>query len=208
MLGSVRKVMIAGGGNIGAQVAAALEGGCQVKLLERNAERARQVATRFSSAIVLHGEATDETLLAQESIEEIELFLSRTNDDEDNIISASLAKRLGCKRVLALINRRAYAIMVQDGPIDIGISPAQVSIGSLQKQVRRGNVVIVLSLRRGKEADVVQREGFFVDEVRNKVIIPHHDTVIEPEDHVIVFCMRRWQVTEVEKLFQVSAGFL
>lgn len=200
--------MIAGGGNIGAQVAAALEGGCQVKLLERNAERARQVATRFSSAIVLHGEATDETLLAQESIEEIELFLSRTNDDEDNIISASLAKRLGCKRVLALINRRAYAIMVQDGPIDIGISPAQVSIGSLQKQVRRGNVVIVLSLRRGKEADVVQREGFFVDEVRNKVIIPHHDTVIEPEDHVIVFCMRRWQVTEVEKLFQVSAGFL
>jgi hypothetical protein len=80
---------------------------------------------------VLHGEATDENVLAQENIDEMDMFLALTNDDEDNIMAASLAKRLGCKRVLALINRRAYADMVQGGPIDIGLSPAQVSIGSL-----------------------------------------------------------------------------
>lgn len=177
------------------------------------------------------------------------MYLALTNDDEDNIMAASLAKRLGCKRVLALINRRAYAEMVQGGPIDIGISPAQISIGSLLTHVRRGDVAKVHSLRRGaaealelvangdrdtskvvgrrieelpkiagvhigaivrrvKEADVTQHEGFLVDEVRNQVIIPHHDTVIEANDHVIVFCMRKRQVTEVEKLFQVSAGFL
>jgi len=63
-------------------------------------------------------------------------------------------------------------------------------------------------VRRGKDAHVVQREGFLMEEVRHSVIIPHHETVIEPDDHVIVFCMRKRQVTEVEKLFQVSVGFL
>ena len=245
----VTKVMIAGGGNIGARVAAALEGNYQVKLVERSPERARQVASRFASAIILHGEATDEALLSQAGIDEFDMFLALTNDDEDNIMSASLAKRLGCKRVLALINRSAYADMVQGGPIDIGLSPAQVSIGSLLTHVRRGDVAKVHSLRRGAaealeliangdkstskvvdrcieelpkipgahigaiirrgtEGDVVPRDGFLVDEIRNKVIIPHHDTVIEANDHVIVFCMRKRQVTEVEKLFHVAAGFL
>lgn len=248
MLEPLKKIMIAGGGNIGARVAVALEGNYQVKLVEKSPERARQVAARFASAIVLQGEATDETLLSREGIDEIDMFLALTNDDEDNIMAASLAKRLGCKRVLALINRRAYADMVQGGPIDIGISPAQISIGSLLTHVRRGDVAKVHSLRRGaaealelvatgdrdtskvvgrridelpkipgahigaivrhgKVADVVQREGFPVEKARNEVIVPHHDTVIEADDHVIVFCMRKRQVTEVEKLFQVSIGF-
>jgi trk system potassium uptake protein TrkA len=89
-------------------------------------------------------------VLAQENIDEMDMFLALTNDDEDNIMAASLAKRLGCKRVLALINRRAYADMVQGGPIDIGLeSPAQVSIGSLLTFCRRGDVARVHSLRRG-----------------------------------------------------------
>ena len=79
----------------------------------------------------------------------MDLFLALTNDDENNIMSASLAKRMGCKRVVALVNRRAYAEMIEGGPIDIGISPAQVSIGSLLAHVRRGDVVAVHSLRRG-----------------------------------------------------------
>jgi trk system potassium uptake protein TrkA len=99
-------------------------------VIERAGAR-ETVATRSQRSLVLHGEATDENVLAQENIDEMDMFLALTNDDEDNIMAASLAKRLGCKRVLALINRRAYADMVQGGPIDIGLSPAQVSIGSL-----------------------------------------------------------------------------
>jgi trk system potassium uptake protein TrkA len=249
MLEPVRRVMIAGGGNIGARVAATLEGKYEVKLVERDAQRAEVVAARLGGTLVLHGEATDEDLLSQENIDEIDMFLALTNDDEDNIMAASLAKRLGCKRVLALINRRAYADMVQGGPIDIGLSPAQVSIGALLTHVRRGDVAKVHSLRRGaaealemvahgdrnsskvvgrridelpvikgahigaivrrsKEAEVVQREGFLVDAFIDRVIIPHHDTVIEPEDHVIVFCMRKQQVAQVEKLFAVGFQFL
>jgi trk system potassium uptake protein TrkA len=249
MLEPVRRVMIAGGGNIGSRVAATLEQNYEVKLLERDRSRAEGVAARLGQTLVLHGEATDEKLLEEENIDEIDMFLALTNDDEDNIMAASLAKRLGCKRVLALINRRAYADMVQGGPIDIGLSPAQVSIGPLLTHVRRGDVARVHSLRRGAaealeliahgdrntskvvgrridelppikgahigaivrrghEAEVVMKEGFLVDDYVEHVIIPHHDTVIEPEDHVIVFCTRKRQVAEVERLFQVAAGFL
>jgi len=249
MLEPVRRIMIAGGGNIGARVAATLEQQYEVKLVERDRVRAEVVAGKLGATLVLHGEATDEKLLAEENIDEIDMFLALTNDDEDNIMAASLAKRLGCKRVLALINRRAYADMVQGGPIDIGLSPAQVSIGPLLTHVRRGDVARVHSLRRGaaealelvahgdkstskvvgrridelpkikgahigaivrrgSESEVVMREGFLVDAYVDHVIIPHHDTVIESDDHVIVFCMRKRQVAEVERLFQVSAGFL
>lgn len=249
MLEPVKRILIAGGGNIGSRVAARLEKTYEVKLLERDRQRAETIAAKLAKTLVLHGEATDENLLAQENIDEIDMFLALTNDDEDNIMGASLAKRLGCKRVLALINRRAYADMVQGGPIDIGLSPAQVSIGALLTHVRRGDVAKVHSLRRGaaealelvvhgdrntskvvgrrieelpkikgahigaivrrgREADVVVKDGFLVDEVRNHVIIPHHDTVIEADDHVIVFCTRKKQVAEIERLFQVSFGFL
>ena len=245
----VRRVMIAGGGNIGARVAAVLEKRYQVKLIERERTRAEVVAGQLGGTLVLHGEATDENLLAQENIDEIDMFLALTNDDEDNIMAASLAKRLGCERVLALINRRAYADMVQGGPIDIGLSPAQVSIGSLLTAVRRGDVARVHSLRRGaaealelvahgdkatskvvgrrieelpvikgahigaivrrsRAPEVVAKDGFLVDEYVDRVIIPHHDTVIESDDHVIVFCTRKRQVVEVERLFQVAFGFM
>lgn len=249
MLTPVRRVMIAGGGNIGARVAAVLEGEREVKIIERNAGRAETIACQMRKALVLHGEATDENVLARENIEEMDMFLALTNDDEDNIMAASLAKRLGCQRVLALINRRAYADMVQGGPIDIGLSPAQVSIGSLLAFVRRGDVAKVHSLRRGAaealelvahgdrksskvvgrridelpaipgahiaaivrnagDIKVVQRGSFLVDERCNRVIIPHHDTVIEDGDHVVVFCSRKQKVAQVEKLFQVGFQFL
>jgi trk system potassium uptake protein TrkA len=244
----VKRVMIAGGGNIGARVAAALESTHEVKIVERNQQRAETIAIRLSDALVLCAEATDEKVLAQENIGEMDMFLALTNDDEDNIMAASLAKRLGCKRVLALINRRAYADLVQGGPIDIGLSPAQISIGSLLAFVRRGDVVRVHSLRRGAaealelvvhgdrqtskvvgrrieelpvikgariaaivrrgtETSVVQRGAFRIDELLDEVLIPHHDTVIETGDHVVVFCTRKQLVAQVEKLFQVSAGF-
>jgi trk system potassium uptake protein TrkA len=244
----VRRIMIAGGGNIGKRVARTLEQGYQVKLIEHTEARARMIAAQLDRTLVLTGEATDEHLLAEENIDEMDLFLALTNDDEDNIMAASLAKRLGCKRVLALINRRAYADMVQGGPIDIGLSPAQVSIGSLLAHVRHGDVVRVHSLRRGAaealelvahgnqetskvvgrridqlpvikgthiativrrnpEKQVVTREGFLVEDYVNQVLIPHHDTVIEDGDHVIIFCTNKAQIPEVERLFMVNAGY-
>lgn len=145
----VRRVMIGGAGNIGLRVAAALEERYEVKLIENRQARAEFAANSLRRTLVLSGDTTDEGLLEQENICDMDIFLALTNDDENNIMSASLAKRMGCRRVVAIVNRRAYAEMIQGGPIDIAISPAQVSIGGLLAHVRRGDVAAVHSLRRG-----------------------------------------------------------
>ena len=168
MLTPVKRVMIAGGGNIGLRVAQTLENNYEVKVLEGAWQRAEVLANDLKSSLVLCGEVTDEDLLQQEAIDEMDLFLALTTDAEDNIMAASLATRLGCKRVVALINRRAYADLVQGGPIDIAISPAQVSIGTLLAHVRHGDVAQVHSLRRGAaEALEIVVHG---DEKSSKVV--------------------------------------
>lgn len=236
----MRRIMIAGGGNIGFRLARSIEHDYNVKLLDVSKRRAEMLATNLDRTLVLKGDSTDEKLLENEGIDEIDLFVALTNDEEDNIMSASLAKRMGAHRTLALINRRSYVDLVQGGPIDIAISPAQISIGTLLAHVRRGDVVAVHSLRRGaaealeivahgspKESKVVGKAieqiplprgvtiGAIVrneirDErvIRREVIMPHHDTVIEQDDHVIVFCTHKNLVRQVEKLFQVGFTFL
>ncbi|MBI4755653.1 MAG: Trk system potassium transporter TrkA [Betaproteobacteria bacterium] len=244
----IKRIMIAGGGNIGFRLARALEGKYQVKMVENNKHRAQYLATHLHDTLVLAGDATDEDLLESENIDEMDMFLSVTNDDENNIMSASLAKRMGARRVLALINRRSYVDLVEGGRIDIAISPAQTSIGTLLAHVRRGDVAAVHSLRRGaaealelvahgdaRSSKVVGRrveeiklprgvtigalvrrlkllepsgeDNLVVPEGRYRVIIAHHDTVIEPDDHVIVFCVTKKLVRKVERLFQVGLGF-
>ena len=230
MQAPVRRILIAGAGNIGARVGECLEGKYEVKIVERDPARAAQVAERLQRALVMTGEATDETLLLRENIGQTDMFLALTNDDEDNIMAASLAKRLGCKRVLALINRGAYAEMVEGGPIDIGLSPAQISIGSLLTHVRQAEVARIHRLRRGaaEALELVVRGGRHNSRVVGRrieelpaipgahicailrgpdVLIPHHDTVIESGDHVVVFCTKRRQMAAVEKLFRERSGF-
>jgi trk system potassium uptake protein TrkA len=227
----VKRVMIAGGGNIGLRLAQALEGEYSVRLIEHNKRRCELLAARLGSALVLNGDTTDEELLGDENIAEMDLFVAVTNDDENNIMSSLLAKRMGAGRVVALINRRAYVDLLQSGQIDIAISPAQATIGTLLAHVRRGDVVAVHSLRRGaaealeavvhgdrESCKVTDRR---VDEIDlppgasigalvrgSEVIMAHHDTVIRAEDHVIVFVTDKKTLPRVEKLFQVSAGFL
>lgn len=145
----VKRVMIAGGGNIGFRVAKALEARYQVKVVELNQARSEWLAENLGSTLVLRGDSTDERLMEAENIDEMDVFLALTNDDENNIMSAMLAKRRGAGRTLALINRRSYVDLLQAGAIDIAVSPALVSIGTLLARVRRGDVAAVHSCRRG-----------------------------------------------------------
>jgi len=227
----VRRVMVAGGGNIGLRLACALEQDYVVKIIDRNKKRCEQLSSRLDHALVLQGDSTDESLLESENVDEMDLFVAVTNDDENNIMSCLLAKRMGARRVVALINRRAYADLLEAGRIDIAISPAQVTIGSLLQHVRRGDVTRVHSLRRGA-AEALEaivhgdRESckvamHRVEEIElpkgatiaavvrgRQVMMAHHDTVIEPEDHVIVFVTNKKTLPKVEKLFQVGARFI
>lgn len=149
----VRRVMIAGGEAVGLRLAQQLArepGRFHVKLFEPDGERCIELASLLpSEVLVLQGAATDEDLLAAETIEDVDLFLALSEDDENNIMGALLAKRMGARRVLALINRRSYADLMHGTQIDIALSPAQAMLGELLAHVRRGDVQAVHSLRRG-----------------------------------------------------------
>ncbi len=150
---TVRRIMIAGGGEVGLRLARKLgeePGRFHAKVLECDAARCVKLASELPShVLVLHGESTDERLLESESIEDVDLFLALTDDDENNIMSSLLAKRMGARRVLALINQRSYADLMHGTQIDIALSPAQAMLGELLAHVRRGDVQAVHSLRRG-----------------------------------------------------------
>jgi len=227
----VRRVMIAGGGNIGLRLAQALERNYIVKIIEYNKRRCEVLTGRLNSALVLQGDVTDESLLESENVDEMDVFIAVTNDDENNIMSCLLAKRMGARRVVALINRRSYVDLLQAGQIDIAISPAQATIGTLLAHVRRGDVTQVHALRRGaaealeavvhgdsasgplvgrKIEDIDLPKGTTIAAIvrGDEVIMAHHDTVIQTEDHVIIFVTNKKMVPKVEKLFQVSVGFV
>jgi trk system potassium uptake protein len=224
----VRRVVIAGGGNIGFRLAKALEKQNQVKLIERDAKRARKVSELLENTIVLNGDAADEELLIEENIDSCDVFASLTNSEEANILSAMLAKRLGAHKVMALINKPSYAELMESGSIDIAISPQQITIGSLLAHVRRGDVVRVHSLRRGaaeaieiivhgseRSCRVIGKsietiplpEGAQIGAIvrGDEVIMAHHDTVIQADDHVILFLADRRHIEAVEKLFLGAA---
>jgi trk system potassium uptake protein len=222
----VRRIFIAGGGNIGFRLAQALENTNQVKVIERSRERARMIAERLTKAIVLSGDAADEELLLEENIDQADVFVSLTNAEEVNILSAMLAKRLGCRKVMALINRPSYAELVEGPRIDVGISPPQITLGTLLAYVRQSGMVRVHPLRRGR-AEAIEAiahgtqatsrvVGRRVEQVPlpkgatinaivrgEEVLQAHHDTVVKAEDHLILFVADRRQIEQVERLFRI-----
>ncbi|MGJ8687263.1 MAG: Trk system potassium transporter TrkA [Spongiibacteraceae bacterium] len=225
-----KRLIIAGGGNIGERLARATEKRYSVKLIERSYERCRVLSEQLTKAIVLHGSASDHELFTQENIEDTDIFLALTNDDEANIMSSLLAKRMGAKKVITLITNPAYVDLVQGGDIDIAISPQQITIGSLLTHVRRGDIYNVHSLRRGaaealeiiahgdeRSSKVVGRRldaillppGVTIGGLvrGDKVLIAHSHLVVKSEDHLILFLVDKTQIKRVEKLFQVGFTF-
>ncbi|MCE0493671.1 Trk system potassium transporter TrkA [Vibrio salinus] len=226
-----RRIMIVGGGNIGASLAKRLEHTYSVKLIERNYQRAEQLSEELENTIVFCGDAADQELLTEENIEQIDVFISLTNEDETNIMSAMLAKQLGAKKAMVLIQRSAYVDLVQGGVIDVAISPQQATISELLTHVRRADIVNVSSLRRGA-AEAIEAiahgdestskvVGRSVGEMKlppgttigaivrgDEVIIAHDKTVIAQDDHVVMFLVNKKYVPDVEALFQPSPFFL
>ena len=245
----VKRVMIAGGGKVGLRLARLLKDELQIKIIETDRKRCDYLASQLPAGVlVLHGDSTDEELMGDENVQDMDMFLALTSDDEDNIMACLLAKRMGAKRVLALINRKAYADLVQGTQIDIAISPSHAVLGELLAFVRRGDVEAVHSLRRGAaealeavvrgDAATCKLVGRRVEQLdlpkgaqigaivrglpaegdpiappddhplfEPLVLIPHHDTLIQAGDRVIVFMPRKKMVRQVEKLFQVAATF-
>ena len=228
-----RRIMIGGGGNIGYRLAKQLESKYDIKIIEYKPQRAEWLAENLDNTLVLQGSATDETLLDEEYIDEIDVFCALTNDDENNIMSSLLAKNLGAKRVITIVNRSSYVDLLEGNKIDIVVSPHLITIGSILAHIRRGDIVAVHPLRRGTaEAIEVVVHGdkntsaivgrrisgikwpndchiaAIVRGETGEVIMGHHtETILQDGDHIIFFVSRRRVLPELEKLIQVKMGF-
>lgn len=225
-----KRIVIAGGGHIGQGLAKALEHKYGVRIIERDRTRSYELSENLDRAIVLSGDASDKELLVEENIEDTDVFCAVTNDDEANIMSSMLAKSLGARKVITLINNPAYVDLIEGSEIDIVVSPQQATLGSILTHVRRGDVAMVHSLRRGaaeaieaiahgdsKSSKVIGREienidlptGTTIGAIvrKEQVLMAHHDVVVEADDHLILFLVDKSRVPEVEKLFQAPLSF-
>lgn len=219
-----KRLMFAGGGHVGKRVAQVLENRYQLKVIEKNSRRAKKIAGDLPNTLVLEGDATDRDLLYSESIDSVDVFCAITNDDQVNILSAMLAKKLGARKVLSLVNRVAFADLVETGLVDLVLSPHQATISSLLRHLRQADVAQVYSLRGGAAEAIeaiahgVPGKSKVVGQQLDQIKIPpgvvmgalvrgeevlqvHHDTVIEDGDHVIMFLMDRKLIPVVERLF-------
>jgi len=225
-----KKIMIAGGGNIGRGLANVLQENYFVKLLEMDSKRAMSISDELDDTIVLHADASNQQLLIDENIDQMDVFIAVTNKDEANIMSAMLAKKLGAGKTMVLINRPAYTDLLQGNEIDISVSPQLTTTSSLLSHIRKGDVANVYTLRRGAaeamEAvahgteDTSKVVGKAIGEIElpkgttigaivrgEKVIIAHHNIVIQSNDHVILFLIDKKYVSDIERLFQVDLTF-
>ncbi len=224
-----RRIVIAGGGNIGQFVAAELERGAHrtnTKIIEFNRDRAISVADTLRRTIVLHGSALDQQIMQEADIQDAELMVALTNDDQVNMLSSVMARRLGCQATMSLINDLSYQNFIQTLGIDAYINPRAVTISRVLQHMRRGRIRQVHSVQKG-EAEVLEAEAMetsplvgtplraldLPEDIRigavyrnGRVIKPDGETQIKARDRVVIFARSR-AVRQVEQLFRVSLQF-
>ena len=225
-----KRIVIAGGGHIGQGLAESLEDRYGVRIIERSRQKGYELSEKLDRAIVLIGDCSDRDLLVEENIEETDVFCAVTNDDEANIMSSLLAKSLGARKVITLINNPAYVHLIGTD-IDITISPQQATLGAILTHIRRGHFVKVHSLRGG-DAEAIEAiadgdestskvVGRTLGEINlppgasigalvrgEDVVIAHDDVIVKPDDHLIMLLVDKTRIKDVERLFEAPLSFL
>jgi len=222
-------VMIAGGGRVGSALAEKLELIYNIKIIEKDKDHAKLISQKLNSSVVLNNDVTDETMLKNENIDEVDYFCAVTNDDQMNILSTKLAKDMGAKRTIAIINKSSYRNLVSK-EIDIVVSPEDITIGSLLAAVRASDIVSVHQIATGDgeameiivhgDSKTSKLVGKKISELKlpetiiigavvrdGKVILANNDVEINTNDHVILFVLDKKEIPKIEKMFQVSVGF-
>ena len=223
------RIVIVGGGNIGLYVAKAIEerqSSARVKIVENSRERAVLIADELERTVVLHGSALDQQILVESDIENADLMVALTNDDQVNILSSVMAKRLGCAANMTLLNNTSYYEFTKTLGIDAHLNPRSVTISKILQHVRRGRIRSVHSIQNGA-AEVIEAEALetstlvgtplreldLPDGIRlgavyrdGEVSVPDGDTVIKAKDRIVIFA-RADRVKQVEQMFRVSLEF-
>lgn len=224
-----QRIVIAGGGNIGFYVAGELEkrnAAARIKLIESSRERAQMIAEVLSRTVVLNGDALERGILDEAGVGEADTMIALTNDDRINILSCLLAKQIGAKRILSLLNEQGYATFARGLGIDAHVNPRQITVSKVLQHVRRGRIRGVHALLDGTgeliEAEALETsplvgrplrdlnmlEGIRIGAiVRNgQVLLPRGDFVVRAHDRVVLFALAD-KIKRVEQLFRVALEF-
>ncbi len=222
-----RRVLVSGGGRMGECVARRLASrGIGTKIIEGNRARCEQLAEGLDKVVVLHGEGTDQRLLSEEGVRDVDMFISAAEDEEENVLTALLAKRLGAKRVVSLVDTTEYIPLASTIGVDVVLSPMLAAVSAILQFIRQGKVLSVSTLREElveaiefiamETSEIVGKplrklsipKGALVGSiVRDKeVIIPHGDTVIEAGDRVLLFA-RPELIPKMEKAVKVGLEY-
>ena len=231
----LRNIVLAGKSNITLSLAKELQGKYNIRVLEKDTKEVKKLSRELGDdAILIEGDFTSEDVLSATGIETCDMFIALSDTDENNILGALLAKKLGADKTIALVNRKAYGDLMQGSQIDITLSTTTAALGELIRHVRRGDVAAAYSLRRGAaealeivahgnkhSSKVVGRrigslslpEGCTIGALirgtdeNALVLMADSDTVIEAEDHVLVFVPSKRLIPKIERLFTVDVGF-
>ena len=223
-----KNILIIGGGNIGLNLAKLLESnfdGARIKIIEKNKQRAEEIASELSSSIVINGDALDEGILKEANIEETETVLALTNDDENNIMACVLAEKSGeKKRTIAIVNKSNYSLLQKSLNIDDMVDPRMTTVSRIMEHVHKGTIGTVYSLLDGEyefiEARILEKSELLNKKIKEanlpehirigaivrkeKVIIPRSDFSFEKDD-LVVFLAKREHLKEVEDIFRISS---
>lgn len=223
------RIVIAGGGNVGLYVAKAIEARkshTRIKIIEGDHDRALAISDQLSRTMVLHGSALDQAVLLEAEVQDADLMVTLTNQDQVNILSSIMAKRLGCKANMALINDPSYQDFTHMVGIDAHINPKSITVSKILQHVRRGRIRTVYSVHRGMaeiiEAEALETssligaplrdldlpEGLRVGAVYRdgQVLQPSGAMRIKPRDRVVIFATAD-AIKHVEQMFRVSLEF-
>jgi len=223
----VRRVLIVGGGRIGSRLAALLEEkSIQTKLIEKNPGRCHELAETLDKAVVLHGDGTDHVILTEESVHEMDVVVTLTDDEQTNVLATLLAKRLGARKTITRINSFRYFQLMPAIGIEQVVSPRLSAINSILSHIRRGKVLSAISLK-GEQAEVMEAVALETSDIvekplkdihfpkgvlitviirGEKIIIPTGDSIIKPDDRIIVFTARQ-AISEIEKILAVKLEY-
>ncbi|MFL2889353.1 MAG: Trk system potassium transporter TrkA [Pelagibacteraceae bacterium] len=225
---AAKKILIIGGGNIGLHLAKMLENdfeGARIKIIEKNKQRAEDIASELSASIVINGDALDEEILKEANIEEAETVLALTNDDENNIMACVLAEKSSSKkRTIAIVNKSNYSLLQDSLNIDDLVDPRMTTVSRIMEHVHKGTIATVYSLLDGKyefiEAKILEKSQLLGKKIKEsnlqefirigavirkeKVIIPKSDFIFEQDD-LVVFLAKRENLKEVEDIFRISS---
>jgi len=223
----LKRALIVGGGRIGLRLARLLEEhSLYCKIIERNPERCTYLAERLNKSIVLCGDGSDQELLSQENIQDMDIVITLTQDEETNILASLLAKRMGARKAITRISKFSYFPLTNAIGIEQVVSPRLSAINTILQHIRRGKVLTAISIK-GEQAEVIEAVALETSDIvekplRNisfpkgamvagiiheeKIIVPSGDSVIQPDDRVIIFS-RKEAISKIEKMLAVKLEY-